>query len=1824
MRNRVFSTTNRKSSRLTKLAGAFAIAAVLFFAPSVQAQNVTVQNSSGTTIASGSDLYATRAVLQNGNAAYLNSSFTESLMIDLDDRPNFSVASNVSGTVRTVTAGPDMTRGIGAFFANGSGGFALDVTDVTFSGGKGKLTSDGSSYETCFDHDGKHGSGDDDPCTGIVAGGAIFSCSDLDVTISNATITNNSADLGGAFAVIGKGQTNIRLSGSGSFTNNTAAIAGGALFAQNRIVFEGEGSNIAFSGNTANGMRNDIYVAGSGGNSGVIFQDDGVYSLAGGIDTSAGGDLTINDSVTVTLQSGSVTNVGGKFTLTGDANQSAALVLVLNDKNKVASTSVTTFSAGATEFTVTGTTGGNKFGVVKYIVDNAELEDIYLGAVGNFSSFNGSGKPSIMAQINSGSGVATVLNNSSGIWLNCTQSGTGVVQRRNSADTLENETTLFNDAFDQPSGKAPFTTGDKIILLANANADDQVNVSDSVNSFLVYSNVANTQRTATMINGNRFFNVEDDLVVYLTDMKFTGGQPLNGSGGVFYSEGEELNVNLDNTEFSGNSAINGGVIYSLGTANVSGTGSFDDNTSTGNGGAIYGQNAITTGTVVYSNNTAGGNGGAIYVQNDATINAQPEFNNNSAANGGAVYAQNNITVNGPAEFSANEATSSGGALYAQNNVTINNGADFIANEAGTNGGAIFAAGTANVTGGGTFSGNTAANGAAIYADDVSLAGKTEFANNTATGDGGAIFAEGSVDVTGESTYSGNKAANGAAIYGDEISLSGTTNFTNNAATTNGGALFAQSVTLQGAGSSGTFSGNTANSALNDIYISDTTGALTIQDKGTYSFTGGVETVAGADVTIQNGANVTFLGTVNNSLGGDLTVSSGSNVVLQSGSKTTVAGAFDLTGTTDNASLLSVYLNGNNKVASVGTTDWATGATQLTVGSGTGNNFGTLSYIIDSAALGDVFLGAVGNFSDFGANVIAQVTSGSQFITKTINGDGIWLSATNPTPTSKVVRINSEGETQNQTIVFNTVFDQNEKDELKTGDGIIILADLDATGTVVSPTGVTSMNIYSNAAGTPRTVTMTGDAPFFTIEDNMTMGLTDVIFTGGNAGTGNGGFINSTAGNLSLNMSNAQIDNNTAENGGAINGATVTLLGPGSFDGNTATQNGGAINGTTVQINGLVDFTDNTAGENGGAINATVVNLNGSNSFTGNSATQSSGAISAQEVNLTGTDVFSGNTAANGAAIHASVVNLSGNHSFTDNAATGDGGAIFADSVVFSGDGSQALFTGNTANGSGNDVYVNSSTGGVTIQDNGKYQFGGGINASNGGSLTVEGGAIVDFLNGSTTTIAGMTTIESPNVYFNTGSTAHLTGGLHVGEGVVQKFNGDAELGGELSVTFNGSSFSQIRLDEATSATVNPGATAAVYDNGGSKMTAVDYKGLTQYNGTELIVGSSGELADIPSDSYNSLLYSVYIGYDSALDSIVLNSSKNSTGSDYDGNIPGATDLYDDDTILDETDKESVYNNSAAATREGIANAGNAMIHKMNYLNQTIVGRGIQAPQCGHPCGNSACSPCGAASCQPDGKRYLWFSGYGLDNSVKRYKGYGGYDLKCGGALLGAEWADPDKYASAWFGYGQSTVDSYAADLKSKDYTFGAMTRWNNEWGYTAVLGGFQFNDFDGSHHNIRNNVTNPSFNAWESTVYAEKGGWIGESLNPYCALQYISYRGDGFTDDDMTLKTTKLDSLQAILGSRLTRDFSWNGRETQLTAGIAWHHEFLKTSRFAALVGNNTSTIYGNMGGRDFVEMTAGIGMDLNSRVNVSGDYYLYFNRYATTNAGMGTLTVKF
>lgn len=385
------------------------------------------------------------------------------------------------------------------------------------------------------------------------------------------------------------------------------------------------------------------------------------------------------------------------------------------------------------------------------------------------------------------------------------------------------------------------------------------------------------------------------------DHNVANGAGAEGYGGALVHNGYKTFLDLSNAEFTNNSATNqaGALLISVtaGTLRADGL-------------------AAGINNVLFANNTSAGQGGAMWNGAVAMI-TNTEFNNNSTTGngegGGAVdlgavskTAFDNVT------FTSNTAASSGGAIATRNFSSGQNAnakldiysTTFKGNSAAMNGGAIYNnfynsighTGSVYVSGAtfggtGTGEGNSAANGGAIYNNaDGTQTGNMYITNSTFTGNfavvpdtytgatykkegvGGAIASSGSLTINA-STFTGNTARTtgsgwglGGALstvtvdgFATDMTIIGST-FTGNSADV-GGAVYGMlkatnqhglsTITISGS----TFEGNSAQAGsaianFDIMSVSDTTFSgnttFNIDDGGTVflgsesitSFTGG--------------------------------------------------------------------------------------------------------------------------------------------------------------------------------------------------------------------------------------------------------------------------------------------------------------------------------------------------------------------------------------------------------------------------------------------------------------------------------------------------------------------------------------------------------------------------------------------------------------------------------------------------------------------------------------------------------------------------------------------------------------------------------------------------------------------------------------------------------------------------------------------------------------------------------------------------------------------------------------------------------------------------
>ena len=268
----------------------------------------------------------------------------------------------------------------------------------------------------------------------------------------------------------------------------------------------------------------------------------------------------------------------------------------------------------------------------------------------------------------------------------------------------------------------------------------------------------------------------------------TGEETVKQANGGGIAATEETSVNLYGGIISGNTAAKqgGGIQLEAGAKLLIEGGKIEGNESASVGGGIF---ATGVGTEITLNSgeicgNKSANGGGMITQTRAffTMNGGKICHNESTSNGAGLYVSTNtdFVMNG-GQISENHSGSNGAGFYAlRSRVTLDNGVQIINNTAGNRAGAFASSGGTIVLNKCTISGNSAKEGGAAYINRTSSGsgenvtyypsvvtindGALITANKGESNTGGFLIANDDVVVTmngGE--FSKNTAENGAAI-----------------------------------------------------------------------------------------------------------------------------------------------------------------------------------------------------------------------------------------------------------------------------------------------------------------------------------------------------------------------------------------------------------------------------------------------------------------------------------------------------------------------------------------------------------------------------------------------------------------------------------------------------------------------------------------------------------------------------------------------------------------------------------------------------------------------------------------------------------------------------------------------------------------------------------------------------------------------------------------------------------------------------------------------------------------------------------------------------
>lgn len=725
--------------------------------------------------------------------------------------------------------------------------------------------------------------------------------------------------------------------------------------------------------------------------------------------------------------------------------------------------------------------------------------------------------------------------------------------------------------------------------------------------------------------------------------------------------------------FTNNKANSGGAIYNTGNLTISNS-TFSGNTAGQNGGAIYHHSGIMTigAEVSFSDNSITNSssnnmrGGAIYSTGTMNFTSNVTFTNNKVIgatnDGGAVNNHGTITFQSTSNFTGNFATDAGGAIL--NNIgkglTFNAAATFKNNTANNVGGAIFnQSGTLKLLGtSNLFEGNVAngSGGGAIVNSShggggtVTIGASSTFKSNATAGNGGAINQYGGLFTLGANTsFEGNSAGiSGGAIYANtSLTIGNNATFTNNSSVVYGGAIHNSSSLSIGTNS--TFTGNSAGSDGGAIFNE---GTLTLGSTSSFSnnsafYAGGAIYNNAGTLTINSGA--TFTSNSAETHGGAIYNKttplqiSGSNIVFSNNSVTGTSARGGAIYSTSSVSLGGTTFS-NNTATQYGGAIYATGSISVDSNS---------SFTGNQGQNGGAIYQSSGTLTVSGSNILFDANTAAN------SGGAIYAGGA--------------------TTIDGAEFKNNTVTALEArGGAIYSTANLTITNSLFEANKTTFVSEFSR-----------------------------------------GGALSSTS---TASINNSIFKNNyAADYGGAIDSIGVTsILNIGSntsFIGNSVIKGGGAIlkDHGNLSISGADIVFDSNNASSGGAIylwHVSSANIGGS-TFSNNIATSNGGAILSYDsaISVASNSVFTGNKASSGGAIYldaTSSLAIGEGSLFSSNIASSKGGAIYNKGTLTLTTGSNdIIFTGNTASGVGNDIYLEYGSS-LNIKGTGSVTFAGGI------------------------------------------------------------------------------------------------------------------------------------------------------------------------------------------------------------------------------------------------------------------------------------------------------------------------------------------------------------------------------------------------------------------------------------------------------------------------------------------------------------------------------------
>lgn len=686
--------------------------------------------------------------------------------------------------------------------------------DVEFNGNTASLG--GAIYNGSSDFDSSNmtiGTGAKFQGNSAQYGGGIYNLSYNDeskIEIGSGALfdSNNASVSGGAIYNEDTNKSEIYINGNTTFSNNTAGTSGGALHNGSKLSINTTAGDVKFSGNTADGSKNDIHQLSTGttsitGTNKVSmdggFSGEGVINKTGtgtleftnadnsnytGAFNQNGGSLILNN--TDLFKNGNVTIQNTNLTLTGTygtiASDNIGKLSNSTIKNTILNVTDTTIS---TTEKLTLTAGGIKSALIK---DTSYTGDITVNN-GTSLSINSIDKDSTYTGNLTNNGTVNILAEKTTTIIDSTLSGNGAINQNGTLNVTDTDTSAYNGKFTQNDGTVTFTNSN---LFANSELKDGTTNLEGTANFNENSNITangtlNVNNDASLKNssvkGSGIFDAKKTLTLdksTIAQNKFTAASDLTASNNSSISSVEDTNVNgkltLSSSSFTsnGNAALKDVELSSSSTLSAKDISAdslkSDSSNITANGDltvtnditAENGSN-INAGSVAASNATVKGSSltsaGAVQLTGD--INAEKSEVKAGSINAvNAVLTDSSLHANGSAELTGN-LTATNTAISSTSIKALETA---LTSATLTTGNAEFT----NLT----TSNNTSISAKNILADNITTEATNINVSGNATVSGDMITDTTNIVINGTTTVSGKTELNNNSI----LSMNGNAKF----------------------------------------------------------------------------------------------------------------------------------------------------------------------------------------------------------------------------------------------------------------------------------------------------------------------------------------------------------------------------------------------------------------------------------------------------------------------------------------------------------------------------------------------------------------------------------------------------------------------------------------------------------------------------------------------------------------------------------------------------------------------------------------------------------------------------------------------------------------------------------------------------------------------------------------------------------------------------------------------------------------------------------------------------------------------------------------